>query len=33
MEQSVMTNAMPPNNITEITKDERHVLAMWLTRR
>jgi uncharacterized membrane protein len=33
LEQSVMTNAMPPNNITEITKDERHVLAMWLTRR
>ena len=33
MEQAVMTNAMPPNNITEITKDERHVLAMWLTRR
>ena len=33
MEQAVMTHAMPPNNITEITKDERHLLAMWLTRR
>lgn len=33
MEQAVITHAMPPNNITEITKEERHVLAMWLARR
>ena len=33
MEQAVMTHAMPPNNITEITAQERHVLAMWLARR
>ena len=33
MEQAVMTHAMPPNNITEITTEERHVLAMWLARR
>ncbi len=30
MEQAVMTNAMPPNNITEITAQERQVLAEWL---
>jgi uncharacterized membrane protein len=28
--QAVMTNAMPPNNITEMTADERAVLARWL---
>lgn len=27
---SVMTNAMPPNNITQMTRDERHALAQWL---
>lgn len=33
MDQAVMTNAMPPNNITEITREERHILAMWLATR
>jgi len=28
--QSVMTHAMPPNNVTEMTMDERHVLRDWL---
>ena len=28
--QAVITNAMPPNNITEMTADERAVLARWL---
>jgi uncharacterized membrane protein len=28
--QAVMTNAMPPNNITGMTRDERRVLAGWL---
>jgi uncharacterized membrane protein len=28
--QSVMTHAMPPNNITGMTIDERRVLAKWL---
>jgi uncharacterized membrane protein len=23
------TNAMPPNNITEMTDDERHLVAKW----
>ena len=27
---SVMTNAMPPNNITQMTLDERRTLALWL---
>jgi uncharacterized membrane protein len=27
---SVMTNAMPPNNITEMTVAERRTLALWL---
>jgi uncharacterized membrane protein len=29
----VMTNAMPPNNITQMTRDERLVLAKWLATR
>ncbi|GLS19754.1 membrane protein [Labrys miyagiensis] len=28
--QAVMTHAMPPNNVTEMTMDERHVLRDWL---
>jgi uncharacterized membrane protein len=28
--QAVMTHAMPPNNITEMTAEERAVLARWL---
>jgi uncharacterized membrane protein len=28
--QAVMTHAMPPNNITEMTPAERAVLARWL---
>ena len=28
--QSVLTRAMPPNNITEMTQDERRTLAAWL---
>ena len=28
--QAVMTRAMPPNNITEMTLEERKVLARWL---
>ncbi|WJR80391.1 hypothetical protein [Bradyrhizobium sp. NP1] len=31
--QAVLTGAMPPNNITEITDDERRVLASWIERR
>jgi uncharacterized membrane protein len=27
---AVRSNAMPPGNITEMTKDERLVLASWL---
>ena len=27
---SVLTNAMPPNNITDMTADERRVLAAWV---
>ena len=30
--QSVITNAMPPNNITDMTREERHVLAEWLAK-
>jgi uncharacterized membrane protein len=30
---AVMTNAMPPNNITQMTRDERLVLAKWLATR
>jgi uncharacterized membrane protein len=29
-EQAVMSTAMPPNNITEMTAEERAVLARWL---
>ncbi|HLW92632.1 MAG TPA: cysteine desulfurase, partial [Roseiarcus sp.] len=29
-EQAVMSTAMPPNNITEMTAEERAVLAQWL---
>jgi uncharacterized membrane protein len=29
-EQAVMSRAMPPNNITEMTTEERAVLAQWL---
>lgn len=28
--QSVLTRSMPPNNITQITQDERRALAVWL---
>jgi uncharacterized membrane protein len=28
--QAVLTHAMPPNNITQMTRDERRVLANWL---
>ena len=28
--QSVMTHAMPPNNVTEMTLDERRVLRDWV---
>jgi uncharacterized membrane protein len=31
--QAVMTNAMPPNNITQMTRDERVILARWLATR
>ena len=27
--QAVITHAMPPNNVSEITPDERRVLAVW----
>jgi len=30
--QSVMTTAMPPNNITQMTQDERRALAAWLAK-
>ena len=30
--QAVMTHAMPPNNLSGMTPDERRVLAAWLTR-
>jgi uncharacterized membrane protein len=28
--QAVLTHAMPPNNFTQMTDDERAVLARWL---
>ncbi len=28
--QAVLTHAMPPNNLTEITPQEREMLARWL---
>jgi uncharacterized membrane protein len=31
--QSVLTHAMPPNNITEMTIEERRAVAAWLARR
>jgi len=31
--QSVLTHAMPPNNITEMTLDERKAVAAWLASR
>jgi uncharacterized membrane protein len=31
--QAVMTNAMPPNNLTEMTPSERRQLATWLATR
>jgi uncharacterized membrane protein len=31
--QSVLTHAMPPNNITEMTLDERRAVATWLAGR
>jgi uncharacterized membrane protein len=31
--QAVMSRAMPPGNVTEITAEERQVLAAWLERR
>ncbi|HEU6442764.1 MAG TPA: urate hydroxylase PuuD [Microvirga sp.] len=31
--QSVLTHAMPPNNITEMTLDERKAVATWLASR
>ena len=30
--QAVLTHAMPPNNLTEITPEERETLARWLGR-
>ena len=30
--QAVLSHAMPPNNLTEITPEERDVLAAWLTK-
>lgn len=31
--QSVLTHAMPPNNLTEMTRDERRQVAEWVRRR
>ncbi len=31
--QAVLTTAMPPNNITEMTRDERKLLASWFDRK
>ncbi|HEY8383197.1 MAG TPA: urate hydroxylase PuuD [Microvirga sp.] len=31
--QSVLTHAMPPNNLTEMTLDERRAVASWLAQR
>ena len=28
--QAVLTHAMPPGNVTEITPEERQVLAAWI---
>jgi uncharacterized membrane protein len=31
--QAVLTHAMPPNNITEMTLEERRAVAAWLSHR
>jgi uncharacterized membrane protein len=31
--QSVLTHAMPPNNITEMTVEERRAVAIWLAQK
>jgi uncharacterized membrane protein len=31
--QAVLTQAMPPNNVTQMTANERRVLAAWLESR
>ena len=31
--QSVLTHAMPPNNLTEMTLEERRAVAAWLAQR
>jgi uncharacterized membrane protein len=31
--QAVLTPAMPPNNITQMTQDERRALAAWIATR
>jgi uncharacterized membrane protein len=31
--QAVLTHAMPPNNITDMTREERKVLAQWLSKK
>jgi uncharacterized membrane protein len=31
--QSVLSRAMPPGNITEMTEEERHLIAAWLAKR
>jgi uncharacterized membrane protein len=31
--QAVLTHAMPPNNLTEMTLDERRAVAEWLAER
>jgi uncharacterized membrane protein len=31
--QAVLTHAMPPNNLTEMTLDERRAVATWLASR
>ncbi|MBE9553613.1 MAG: cysteine desulfurase, partial [Proteobacteria bacterium] len=31
--QAVMSRAMPPGNVTEMTEEERHLIAAWLAAR
>jgi uncharacterized membrane protein len=31
--QAVLSRAMPPGNITEMTEEERHLIAGWLAKR
>jgi uncharacterized membrane protein len=31
--QSVLSRAMPPGNVTEMTEEERHLIAAWLAKR